>query len=64
MRKIGISLIVTSIPMFILAACGFTNQFSSPIISELAKYCFMSWCLLGLIGFILIKLAKESKQKE
>jgi len=63
MRKFGISLLLISIPMFFAGVYGFTTRTSSSLVSELTKYCFISWWLIALIGFILVKLAKDSEAK-
>jgi hypothetical protein len=64
MRKIGTALLIICIPIFILGACGFTYQFSSPIISELAKYCFISWLPVAIAGFVLVQIAKDIEAKK
>ena len=63
MRNFGISLLLISIPLFFAGVYGFTTRISSHFITELTKYCFMTWWLVGLGGIILLKLAKDSNDK-
>jgi len=63
MRNFGISLLLIRIPLFFMGVYGFTTRISSHFIAEFTKYCFMTWWLVGLAGFILLKLAKDSDAK-